>query len=78
MSKGCLAWVKGDLPQCQKENDDAVAACKERADIAIAQYRVGTVDFTTLFAAEAAAKEAELCASRVKGKIAARESRRSK
>ena len=78
MFKGCLAWVKGDLPQCQKEYDDAVAACKERAEIARAQHQAGTVDYPTLFAAEAAAKEAELCASRVKGLIAARESRRSK
>ena len=58
--------------------DDAAAACKDRAEITKAQYQVGTVDYTTLFAAEAAAKEAELCASRVKGRIAARESRRSK
>ena len=34
MFKGCLAWVKGDLPQCQKEYDDAAAACKERVKIA--------------------------------------------
>ena len=78
MFKGCLAWVKGDLLQCQKEYDDAAAACKKRAEIARAQWQVGTIDYPTLFAAEAAAKDAELCASRVKGRIAARESRRSK
>ena len=78
MFKGCLAWVKGDLRQCQKEYDAAAAAWKERAEIARAQYRIGLVDYPTLFAAEAASKEAELCASRVRGKIAARESRRSK
>ena len=78
MFKGCLAWVKGDLLKCQKEFDDAVTACKKRAEIAKAQYQVGTVDYPTLFVAEAAAKEAELCASRVKGRIAAREPRRSK
>jgi hypothetical protein len=78
MFKGCLAWVKGDLLKCQKEYDNAAAACKERVEIARAQYQVGTVDYPTLFAAEAAAKEAELCASRVKERIAARESPRSK
>ena len=78
MLKGCLAWVKGDLLQCQKEYDNSTAACKERVEIAKAQYQVGTLDYPTLFAAEAAAKEAELCASRVKEKIAARESRQSK
>jgi hypothetical protein len=73
MYRGCLAWAKGELKQCQKEYDDAVAACKEHAKIVNAQYRVGTVDYTTLFAAEAAAKDAELRASRVKERIAARE-----
>ena len=78
MLKGCVAWVKGDLPQCQKEYDGAVAACKECAEIVRTQQQVGTVDYPTLLLAEAATKEAELCASRVKGRIAARESRRSK
>ena len=78
MFKGCLAWVKGDLRQCQKEYDDAAAACKERAEIARAQYRAGSVDLSTVFAAEAEAKEAELFASRVKGRIAARKSQPDK
>ncbi len=78
MAKGRLAWVKGDLPQCRKEYDDAVAAWKERAEIIRLQYQVGTVEYTTLLAAEAAGREAELCASRVKGRIAAGESRRQK
>ncbi len=76
--KGCLAWVKGDLRQCQKEYDDATAACKECARIVKAQVKVGVVDYTALFAAEAAAKDAELRASRVKGRIAARESQGKK
>jgi hypothetical protein len=78
MFKGCLAWVKGDLPQCQKEYDDAAVACKKCAEISKSQFQVGTIDYTSLFATEAAAKEAELFASRVKEKIAARESRRAK
>ena len=78
MAKGRLAWAKGDLLQCRKEYDDAVAAWKERADIVRNQYRVGTVDYTSVSAAEAAGREAELCASRVRGRIAARESRRQK
>ncbi len=28
MFKGCLAWVKGDLLQCQKEYDDAAAGAR--------------------------------------------------
>ena len=64
MAKGRLAWAKGDFLQCQKEYDDAVAAWKRRVDIVIVQYRVGAVDYPTLVAAEAAGKEAELCAAR--------------
>jgi outer membrane protein TolC len=76
MAKGRLAWAKVDLLQCQKEYDDAVAAWKKRIDIVRIQYQAGTVDYPTVLGAEEAVKEAELSASRVKGRIAARESRR--
>jgi hypothetical protein len=78
MYKGCLAWVKGELKQCQKEYDDAVAASKEHVKIVEAQNRVGNVDTTILCAAQAAAKDAELRASRVKERIAAREAQGKK
>ncbi|MEN6451173.1 MAG: protein kinase [Thermoguttaceae bacterium] len=78
MAKGRLAWANGDLLQCQKEYDDAVAASKRRVDIVKMQYQYGIVDYTVLAAAEASRKEAELCASKVKRRIAAGEDRRQK
>jgi eukaryotic-like serine/threonine-protein kinase len=70
IAKGRLAWAQGDLPQCQKEYNDAVAAWKARVAVIKAQYSVGMVDYPTLLAAEASQHEAELCASKVKGRIA--------
>jgi hypothetical protein len=70
IAKGRLAWAKGDLLQCQKEYDGAVAASKVRASIVLSQYKVGTVDYPTLANAELLQHEAELAASRVKGRIA--------
>ena len=78
MAKGRLAWAKGDLLQCQKEYDDAVAAWKQRASIIMMQCRTGAMHFSTVVAAAASSKEAELCASKVKRRIAAGESRRPK
>ena len=78
MAKGRLAWAKGDLLQCQKEYDDAVAAWKQCVGIVIKQYQFVAADCTTVFAAEASAKEAELSASKVKRRIAAGEFRQQK
>jgi outer membrane protein TolC len=69
IAKGRLAWAKGDLLECQKDYNDAVAAWKLRVAIVKSQYQVGTVDYPTLLASEASQHEAELCASKVKGRI---------
>jgi eukaryotic-like serine/threonine-protein kinase len=69
-AKGRLAWAKGDLLHCQKQYDDAVAAWKVSVAVVDAQYRVGTVDYPARLAAEASLHQAELCASKVKGRIA--------
>jgi hypothetical protein len=70
MAKGRLAWAQGDLPQCQKEYDEAVAAWKQRYDLVRAQYNGGTVDYLALSAAQSLQHDAELFASRVKARIA--------
>jgi len=76
MAKARLAWAKGDFRQCRKEYDAAVAALKQCLEIVTAQYQVGAADATQVSNVEARITEAELCASKVKKRIAAEESKR--
>jgi len=74
MAKGRLAWGKGDIRQCQREYDEAIAALKQRVDIARGQYQAGSVDATQVSNAEAKITEAELYVSKVQKRFAAEKS----
>jgi len=65
-AKGRLAWAKGDLLQCQKEYNDAVAAWKQRVVIVRSRYQVGAVGYADVYAAETPEREAEISIGKVR------------
>ena len=71
IARGRVAWAKGDLLQCQWEYDDAVAAWKEAVKGNIQRYQIDPdADIKDVRATEAQSAETQLCASKVRGRIA--------